>query len=346
MLGIKKICCFYMAVAFLPVLARGCDLCGCFTPQMETSLGFALTPLLPGSEGFYAAVAEQFTHFGTTQFEGHEVPNEVGQYMDSSITQVVAGYSINTRFSVQLNIPLIYREFKRPEGFRIDEGNESGLGDISLLMRGVIWRYEAGGRREFKVSDKNPVAVDKEPDLTISVVGLAGIKFPTGGTSRLTEEFHEIEVPGAPESGIHGHDLSLGTGSYDGIFGVQASLRWKNFFFDSNLQFMARGDGAHDYNYANDLSWDAGPGYYLVRSKETVIGLEFFTSGETKGKDEFQGHDAEDTAMTEEYVGPRVVASYGRWSAEFRAEVPVYLDNSSFQVMPDYRLKAGFAIRF
>ena len=188
--------------------------------------------------------------------------------------------------------------------------------------------------------------MEKEPDLTVSIVGLLGIKFPTGGTSRLTEEFHEIEVPGAPESGIHGHDLTLGTGSYDGIFGGQASLRWKNFFFDTNLQFMWRGDGAHDYNFANDLSWDAGPGYYFVRNKDLVVGLQFFTSGETKGKDEFQGHPAEDTAMTEEYVGPRVVASYGRWSAEFKAEIPVILENSSFQVMPDYRLKAGIAIRF
>src|SRR5947209_1733515 len=322
-MGTARILCFAVVVALLPSLARGCDLCGCFTPQMETSPGFALTPLLPGSAGFYAAVAEKFTHFATTQQDGQEVPNPTGQYMDSWITQVVAGYTINTRFSVQLNVPLIYRDFKRPEGFNIQEGTVSGLGDISLLVRGVLWRYEAAGRREFKVSDKNPVAVEKEPDLTISVVGLAGLKLPTGGTSRLTEEFHEVEVPGAPESGIHGHDLTLGTGSYDGIFGVQGSLRWKNFFFDSNLQFMLRGEGAHDYNFANDLSWDAGPGYYLVRNKDMVIGLEFVTSGETKGKDEFQGHPAEDTAMTEEYVGPRVVASYGRWSAEFRAELPV-----------------------
>ena len=130
--GTRKICCLLFAAALLPALARGCDLCGCFTPQLETSLTSPLTPLLPGSEGFFAAVGEQFTHFGTTQFEGHEVPNPTGQYMDSSITQLVAGYSINSRFAVQLNLPLIYRDFKRPEGFKIDEGTESGLGDMSF----------------------------------------------------------------------------------------------------------------------------------------------------------------------------------------------------------------------
>jgi hypothetical protein len=32
---------------------------------------------------------------------------------NSSITQLVAGYTINDRFALQLNAPLIYREFKR-----------------------------------------------------------------------------------------------------------------------------------------------------------------------------------------------------------------------------------------
>jgi hypothetical protein len=60
-------------------------------------------------------------------------------------------------------------------------------------------------------------------------------------------------VPGAPESGIHGHDLTLGTGSYDGILGGQTSLRYKNLFFEAETQSTLRGDGAHQYHFANDL---------------------------------------------------------------------------------------------
>jgi hypothetical protein len=113
--------------------ALGCDLCGCYTPQLE-----AMAPMEPSANpvwwtGFYGAVAEQFTHFGTVLIDGHDAPNPIGQYENSSITQLVAGYTINERFALQLNVPLIYREFKRPEGFTIDRGTESGLGDISLL---------------------------------------------------------------------------------------------------------------------------------------------------------------------------------------------------------------------
>jgi hypothetical protein len=37
--------------------------------------------------------------------------------------------------------------------------------------------------------------------------------------------------------------LTLGTGSGDGIFGEQASLRYKNVFFETNVQFTLHGDG-------------------------------------------------------------------------------------------------------
>ncbi len=78
--------------------------------------------------GFYTAIAEQFTHFGTLQFDDHEVANPTGQRLDSSITQFVVGYEINNRLALQFNAPFIYRDFRRPEGFAIDEGNVSGLG--------------------------------------------------------------------------------------------------------------------------------------------------------------------------------------------------------------------------
>ena len=77
------------------------------------------------------------------QDEGHKVKNEVGQYLDSSISQLYGGYNINDRIGLQLNLPIIYRAFKRPEGFSIDRGTESGLGDVSLLANLRAYRHEA-----------------------------------------------------------------------------------------------------------------------------------------------------------------------------------------------------------
>jgi len=334
----------FVALGVMPTLA--CDLCGCYTPQIEAMPGMEPSASKSWWNGFYAAVGEQFTHFGTVLVDGREVSNPTGQYENSSITQLVAGYTINDRFALQLNFPLIYREFKRPEGFAIDRGTESGLGDISLLLKTVAFRYSSGAKREFDVSGKNPVAIEHEPDFTISTVLLTGLKFPTGDSSRIKEEFHEIDIPDAPESGIHGHDLTLGTGSYDGIFGELTSLRYKSFFAEANVQFTLRGDGLHQYHFANDLAWDGGPGYYLVRNRETIVGLQFIVSGEHKDVDRFGGKAADDTGITSVFVGPRIVASHGRWSGEVEVDLPVLINNTALQVVPDYRIRGGISFRF
>src|ERR1700719_3537241 len=107
---------FLVALAFATGRAHACDLCGCFTPQIEAMpepelSAFGQTAPADVAHGgwqshVYAAIAEQFTHFGTVQIDGREVSNPTGQYEDSSITQLVAGYNFNSRFSLQLNIPL------------------------------------------------------------------------------------------------------------------------------------------------------------------------------------------------------------------------------------------------
>ena len=338
--------------------SRACDLCGCYTPQVEalpqsadeSTLG---QPAAGGSihgrwyDRAYFAVAEQFTHFGTVQIDGREAPNPSGQYEDSSISQLVAGVSFTPRFALQVNVPLIYRSYERPEGFKMDRGTESGLGDVSILGKFVLFHKETGGGRTVTFDDpKNPRMVAREPDFTASAVLIGGGKFPTGDSSRLTEEFHEVDVPGAPASGIHGHDLTLGTGSCDALIGGQTSLRYRSFFFEADTQFTLRGDGLHDYHFANDLSWSGGPGWYFVRGRKAIVGLQCVCSGEHKDVDRFRGKAADDTGITSVFLGPRVVASVGKFSADLAAELPVSIDNTALQVVPDYRLRASFSVGF
>jgi hypothetical protein len=306
--------------------------------------------LAPGptwQDRFYGAVSEQFTHFGTLQLNGKEVPDPTGQYLNSSISQLVAGYTLNQRLAIQLNVPLIYRSFKRPEGFRIDRGTESGLGDISLVANLLLFHTESGGHRKVSFDDpKSPRLEVHEPDFAFSASFIGGVKFPTGDSSRLKEEFHESEIDGAPESGIHGHDLTLGSGSYDGILGGQATLRYRNFFFEQGLQFTIRGDGAHQYHFANDLSWSGGPGYYFIRDSQRIVGCEAVFSGEYKSVDRFRGDPAEDTGITLLAAGPRFLFSLGRVSGEIGVEFPFLINNTSLQAVPDYRITGAISVSF
>src|SRR4029077_4666392 len=95
------VCLLFMLAIAGPRAGRACDLCGCYTPQVE-----AMPDMTPISSfapswmsGLYGAVAEQFTHFGTVLVDGREVSNPTGQYENSSVTQLVAGYTINDRFA-------------------------------------------------------------------------------------------------------------------------------------------------------------------------------------------------------------------------------------------------------
>jgi len=323
--------------------AKACDLCACYTPNGD------IVPDKPTA--FYLSVAEQFTHFGSLRDGGHEVHNEVDQYLNSSITQLVLGADlINDKLTLQLNVPFIYRSFKRPEGFAIDKGSVGGLGDLSLLLNYQLFKFESGAQAAAQPSAKGAKAVTLPAsggaEFSTSLNLIAGLKFPTGNSDRIGEELEEHEIAGAPESGIHGHDLTLGTGSWDGVFGVQSFTRYKAFFVEADLQYTVRSSGRFGYRFANDLTWAAGPGVYLHREGSNSIALQCALSGESKGKDRFRGESADDTGITSMFIGPRLLATRGNFSGEVGFDLPLILHNTALQAVPDYRIRAGLTFRF
>ena len=262
-------------------------------------------------------------------FAGVAVGNPGGQYLDSSISQVFAGYNFNERFGLQFNLPVIYRSFKRPDSMGgFERGTESGLGDVSLL--GNFMPYQ-------KLTE----------NFTLSCTVLGGVKFPTGSSDRITEEFNEVEEPIGPPSGIHGHDLALGTGSFDGIVGAGIFSRWHKAFLGAAVQYAIRSEGDFHYQFANDLTWSGGPGYHLVLTHTYTVALQAVVSGEYKGKDTFRGQSAVDTGVTAVYLGPELSFTWkANLSARLAADLPVSIENTSLQTVPDYRIGAGLTWRF
>jgi hypothetical protein len=276
-------------------------------------------------------IAEQFTHFGTIQVEGKEVPNEFGQRLDSSISQVAVGYQFTDRAGVQFNLPVIYRSFRRLEEDVIQSGTESGIGDVALLGNYVVLRRD-------------------KADWSVAWQVLGGVKFPTGDSGRLREELEEGHETGGEEgheSAVHGHDLTLGSGSYDGIVGTDVYARWRRLFLAAGMQYAIRSRGDFDYEFADDLTWSGGPGVYLVFTEDWIVGLQANVSGEYKGKDNLRGEKADDTALTAVYLGPQATVTWkGRLTAELGAAWPVHLDNSALQIVPDYRVIGALSWRF
>ncbi len=305
-----------LATALLLAVTRAsaCDLCSAYSA--DDSHG-------PARPGWSFSAATQFTHFATLRDEGAKVPDPAAQWLDSSITQAVAACRFNDRFAAQLNVPFIHRSFRRPDGFAIDRGRESGLGDASLLGRWTAWRSEA-------------------ESLSFGLNLLVGLKFPTGSARRIAEEFLEAEIPDAPESGVHGHDLALGSGSTDLLLGARAFVRAGRAFATATLHYAARRTGRYDYRFANDLTWEIAPGVHREIAAGHAVAFQAVVSGEHKGTDTLGGVRAADTGLTAVYAGPRFTYSRReKVNAEFGFDFPVHLANTTRQLTPDYKLRAS-----
>lgn len=329
----------------LTARAHACDVCAVYTA----------TELREARVGPRLGVAEQFTSFTTLQDGGREVPNPAGERLNSSITQVIAGYNLTPRFGLQLGLPIISRTYRRLEDGRAVDGDESGVGDLTLV--GNWLALSRAGEQSV---------------LRISLLG--GLKLPSGDPDRLREEsaeghhhdeetglrrgitpLHTEPSPGgeAPvehheaESGIHGHDLALGSGSVDGIVGGTLFYSWRRLFVTAAGQYAIRTEGAFGYTYANDLSWSGGPGVLAVLTHRATLGVQTLFSGETKGKDDLQGVAADDTGITALYLGPGFTFTWGTsLGAEIAADLPVVQNNTALQIVADYRLRGGLSWRF
>jgi hypothetical protein len=328
------------ALAAVPP-ARACDLCSIYSSFEARELRL----------GWYSSFFEQYTDFATLREDGTEVENTMNQGLESSFTQLVLGYQLNPKVGVQLNLPFIDRSFRRSEEGASASGSESGLGDLSLVAH---WR-----------------PVQRYGGESIFVWGLlGGVKLPTGASDRLREEReehhdgeegeehegeglhavtarHEGHEHEEVASGVHGHDLALGSGSTDGVVGTSALFSLKRFFASANVQYALRREGDHGYRYANDLTWSIAPGYFvwLTHGRSLSVGVQVF--GEKKGEDELDGEALDDTAITAIYGGPTVTyANRGHLFAELALDLPIDQDNTGLQIVPDSRLRAGLTWRF
>ncbi|HSP06755.1 MAG TPA: hypothetical protein VLR94_06230, partial [Acidobacteriota bacterium] len=230
-------------------------------------------------KGFQLGFSEQYSSLSDLYLDGTKVPNALNQYMDSSNSQVLVNYRFNPKYSLQLNMPLIHRSFQRVEGDALQTGSVAGIGDMLLVGTYVPFQR-------------------KNPSSQFRWKMIGGLKFPTGSADRISEELTEMDSSSSESvpSAVHGHDLALGSGSWDGLIGAEVSGGAGRWYYLAHLQYAIRTRGSFDYKYANDLLWYGGPGYYLAAGHNYTFGLQGQFGGEQKGADELGSQKTDDTA--------------------------------------------------
>jgi len=320
----------------------GCELCAIYSADSARGTS---------SSGFLVSVSEQFTAYRVTQFEGEESPFPDPDYLDNSITHIVPTYNFSPRFGLSLNIPVVYNSFERTDVryfppprlpvFETERGSEFGLGDMALIGRAMVWHLD-------------------KMNYSVILNLLAGVKFPTGDSSRIEDEvdqarlFNALLPPGSPhdplghsQSSVHQHMIAPGSGSYDGIFGVTLNTRWKRWFFNSQAQYYLRTEGEEDFEFGDEILISGGPGRYLVVHDEWTLGLQFNAFYETEARDKILGVKSDNTGMTAWYVGPQLGVTWGEHlAANAGADFPLAIANNGLQKVPEFRVHGGISFRF
>lgn len=313
----RRLFIFVCLILLCPALTWACDICALHHNSNET--GYF-------SKGIYAGFFEQFTHFDKIKSSTTTLDNDHGEFLDSSISQFYGGYHPNKWLGLQTTLPIIYRSFKRMEAGEVEKDKTGGLGDITL---------------SFQV---RPIHLKKN-DWSFYASFLGGIKLPTGSTTYLKEEAHEEED--GPEGHVHGHDLTLGSGSIDGLVGIELFNRWKKFFIDSEIQYSLRTEGTINYRYANDLTWNIKPGYDIFKKHDYVFNMGFNTYGEHKKDDVVNGEREEGTGITSIFVGPDFGFKWQkRITASLGAKLPIFQQVSGIQLVPSYKITTTFNFNF
>lgn len=318
-----------LLAVLVPRRLRACDMCSIYSAVQ----------LRDATSGVAVGVAQQFTHFGTLQLDGDEVPNPGNERMESSISQLVVAYAPIESIGLQANLPVIARHYRRNVNGGSEKGTKSGIGDASFLLR-----YQ-------------PIAL-VEPERSLYGSLLVGVKVPTGDSDALGDEsgtqtatVHgprpRHDTGGPLPSGIHGHDLALGSGSLDAFFGADTNFVWQRFFVTASIQYRLRNTGSFDYRYADELDASINPGFFLFAEHGyTLAGLALLET-ETKGKDQTNGAPENDTALTALYAGPALRFTWYRGlSFDLGGLLPAIRNNSGLQVVPDYRIRAALFWHF
>lgn len=313
-------------------LAWSCDICSVYSRHHED----------PAKSGFYTGMFVQSTQYDTLQLDGRDLSESTGESLESQHLQTVLGYRINERWRIQGNIPMTKRTFTRNHDGERKSGSVSGLGDTTVLAD-----VQLLDQTEERTHD----------GWLVSLFG--GVELPTGNSDELAEELehHEAEAKRSPEHGterhlesasaIHGHELVLGSGSYDLLFGAAASYSRARFGLKTRLQYVKRTEGNFDYRFGDEVTFALEPSFDVLHSGDQALRLGLSVIGENKRQDRLRGESVEATDASLWYAGPTVGYSLTRRiNAEFNLDFPVSTRGDGLQLFPDRRLRIAAIARF
>ncbi|MBX7143209.1 MAG: hypothetical protein K1X79_02040 [Oligoflexia bacterium] len=322
---------FLSSLICRPASSIACDTCALSQVEATQELG---------AGEFNISLAQQLTHADRLRMEGKYFASEHKEEIVSSTSTISVGAGLTDDLRLETKLPFLYRYYRQMGMDGVDPHSESGLGDISFLLRSRhhLWKGDDG---------------------RVCASLFAGIKLPTGDTDKLRQE----EVPsedmhinsimlrhGDEEhmlSAVHEHDIALGSGSIDFPIGASVRADWGRLGAGTEAQYTFRNRGDYGYRYGDDLQLSAWLGGTLNTDSATITRLGARLSYDHKNSDRRYGTEEESTASNVVYVGPEFeLAHAGKLDLRAGVEFPIVEDAAGLQLVPSTRTRISLAYRF
>ena len=235
-------------------------------------------------------------------------------------------YAASDRFLFSAALPYVSHSHLRLQGGVPEHWNLSGLGDITLQMRGRIAEFDSVRRS--------------------ALWGFAGVKLPTGANDRANAEGEIAEIPIQPGTGST--DTIVGLAFESGILrqtamqGPLGSFTLIPMF--ASIQYRRNTTGAQHYRVGNETQLNTGT---IVPLRDR---LQLMLQANAKFRSRDLSDDAEDHLLTGGrylFVSPgvRFDAGYGAaWYAML--QLPLYQHVNGIQLTAKRNLVTGVQMRF
>jgi hypothetical protein len=324
-------------LCFFAAALPACDLCTLSTAVEARD----------GRTGLSLGMLQDYEYAGRLVEAGHRRRNSDDQHVSTSSTKLVAAYRFTESLGLRLNLPYVVKSWQRREPSGLDRGSDSGLGDTLVEMTGTPVRLTEGWG-------------------TLVIACFAGVEMPTGNSSRLQEEStvappaprpipftgaaigvrHVPVAGGGIANAIHGHQLTLGSGSWDAVAGVQLRVSIDRLYFSLYSYGQYNGPGAHEYRFGPMVVWGAGPGAYLLFDDQGTLGLAVNCSGHAARRDAVRGEKLSHSGGTFVYAGPSLTGTWrSRLSGELGLDLPVVQKTNGTQIVDTWRMHGGLTWR-
>lgn len=232
-------------LALTPSTARACSICGCGDPLLV-----ATDP---------AAINGKLRLQLDTEYLRMDAGTEGQPGYTDQLTQW--SYRLNVvyrplaRLSVMATLPVVDKAIRTVgSGVNLSDSSLTGLGDVELAARFVVWRAIDYGEGRYQ-------------ELALS----AGSTLPTGDSDARTTDAAGTVVP----VDAHGQ---LGTGGYGPFVGVHYRLERGDWLGFADLSYRVRTTGTYfdgsQYKFGNALLWSVHGQYRLATWIVVDVGLD------------------------------------------------------------------------